>query len=70
MYKFLHCFTKINMLILFICLGYFIAKYTIGLIIYFLFGEYLFFELIYIIISISFCLKCIKISSPYEKYIK
>ena len=70
MYKFLHYFTKINTFVLFVCLGYFMAKYTVGLIIYFLFGKHLLFELIYIIVSISFCLKCVKISSPYAKYIK
>lgn len=70
MYKFLHYFTKINMAVLLICLVYFIIKYTIGLIIYLIFGEHMPLELICITISIYVCLKYVKFGSPYERYIK
>lgn len=70
MYKILHYISKVNTFIFILCVLYFCFKYTIGFIINIFFEKSIIFEVLYIFLSIVIITKYIKISSPYQKYLK
>jgi len=68
--KILHYILKINTFLLFICLFYFVSKFTLGLLINLFWKNNIMFECIYIVLSIIIVNKFIKVGSPYEKFLK
>lgn len=68
--KILHYISKINTFLLFICLFYFASKFTLGLLINLFWKNNIMFECMYIVLSIIIVKRFIKVSSPYEKFLK
>lgn len=68
--KILHYISKTNTFLLLFFLMYFVFKFLFGSILNIFFEKNIIFEFIYICLSIIVIKKYVKISSPYEKFMK